>query len=199
MKTKHYSIALAVIAVVTLAGAFIVEANPLYFPPTTQTAVATTTVSWMTPGTGTTTLVVDSYTPGTPSAVRSGILLVSFVGSSTNSQLKISPEYSQASSNGTNCTISQIACDWYQDGGVQVSNYATTTNSVDVGTAHFFSMAFASSTVGGVTGTSATSTRAFAVDLPTRYVRFVISIVPGTAPGSVWAQFIPTKEIPSNK
>jgi hypothetical protein len=185
---KKY-IALLITIIIVAIAIPVVRANPLYFPTTVVTATATTSVSYLSAGTGTTTLTVNVYgqtsatNPGTNTGLNFGTLLVQFAGSSTASVLRIAPEYSQDN------------VDWYQDGGVQAGNWATSTKPFDVSQANFFQFAFSSTSPAGSAVVGATSTRAFKVNVPTHFVRFVFTIPTGAMAGAVWAQFIPLKEV----
>ena len=66
--------------------AFVVHASPLEIHQSNTTA--TTTVSYMTPGTGTTTYYYDSYGSGyaDPNAADRANMLVQFTASSTSSR-----------------------------------------------------------------------------------------------------------------
>lgn len=182
----------AIIAVVFTVQ--IVKANPTYFPVTVQTATATTTQATMTPGTGTTTLVYDSYASGSPRAASKATLLVQLVASSSpNTKLGIAYEFSQGGP-GTNCSDTPLACDWFLDAGSYTFGFATTTKPFDIGQLNQYVWTYASTTLpGGVAGVTSTSTRAIGIPTPTRFTRVVITMI-GTAGGSVWAQIVPQKE-----
>lgn len=186
---KHYILSFILMAIVTLGVAVhVAKAGPLFFPVTTQTATATTTVSFLNAGTGTTTLSVNAYGSGTASAIKHGILLVQFAGSSTASTLKINKEYSQDN------------VDWYQDGGDFTDGFSTTTKPFDISQVNQYTFAFASSTagLGSVPALQATTTRAINVQTPTKFIRFIFTLPVGSTNGAVWAQFVPVKEFPNN-
>lgn len=163
-----------------LGGLLFVQANPLQISPLTSTAAATTTVSYMTPGTGTTTLQYDSYGTGQPRATDRAALLVQFTASTSASILGISLEYSQD------------AVDWYFDNKIP---QATTTQAISLQTPTSYSWIFASSTPGGLPGATFANRvgKVINVDIPTRYVRAVFTNT-GAAAG-VYASFVPQKQI----
>lgn len=163
---------------------FFVSASPLYFPSTSKTATATSTLSYMTPGTATSTLAYDSYTAGDNFKTDMASLLVQTTASSSSAVFNISIEYSQD------------GIDWYQDNlsSFQASSTPGTTN-----VSKFNSLTFtaASSTIDGVLS-NAPQSRVINVMMPTRFVRAVISVGIGSANGAVWAQWIPAKQIQGN-
>lgn len=175
-----------------------VKANPLFFPPTVQSASATTTLTYMTAGTATTTLVFDTYnaSSGVFTPTLSDALLIQFTGSSTGSLLKINLEYSHGY-NGVECVSNPTGCDWYEDPAPSGSGYATTTKPFDLGQVNQFSLAYASSTptLGGIGATSINpAKRILSVKSPTRYVRAIFTLPVGSTNGAIWAQFVPLKE-----
>lgn len=186
---KKIFAALLALCAVGLFGVYgIAKANPSYFTPVVSSATATGTVSYMTPGTATTTLTLDSYyvnSAGTPTKADSAVLLTQFTGSSTSSVLGIALEYSQD------------GIDWYSD--ALNSNNSTTTPGVwNISTRNAYSWTFSNTqTIGGAGGTLATTTRAVNIQTPTRFVRAVYSIT--GANGAIWEQFVPAKERAENR
>ena len=179
------SASIMTIALVYAFGVQIAKAQPTYIGLTVQTATATTSVRYLTPGTGTTTLTYDAYVPTTNSYTPAfATLLIQFAGSSTASTLGINIEYSQD------------GIDWYKSSTLSPFSPGTTTNAVNLGATNSYTWTFASSTVGGTgvtAATGATSTRAIMLSTPLRYVRSVVSIT--GAGGAVWQQIVPTKEL----
>lgn len=179
---------LLVVSLFTLTAA---HANIGGFPSGAKTSAATTTPAVMTPGTGTSTIVYDSYnlngtnepTTGVVTDTDSATLLVQFLASSTASKLKIEYEYSQD------------GIDWYQDG---VSNtFASSTDGViNINLPNSFTWTFASTSLDGLPVSAANnlSTEIVPVITATRYVRAVISDTGANA--EVWAQFVPKKQQP---
>lgn len=180
---KYIFILAAVVLGLSVFG--VARANPLFFAVTTQTATATTSPSYMTAGTATTTLTLDTYSSGNSRAAYSATLLIQLAASSTATTLRTNIEYSQD------------GVDWYQDGGSLFPNFATTSKPFDIGQVNQFSLTYASSTagLGAVPASQATTTRAVKINTPTRYVRAVFTLPTGSAAGAVWAQFVPIKEV----
>lgn len=175
---KKYLIIIAVIGIFGITGTAL--ANPSYFSTGVKTDTETSSVDYLTPGTGTTTLTYDTYVSGQTTKADSAALLTQFAGSSTAAILGINLEYSQD------------GIDWYKD---NLDLGATTTQSVSLNTAKSYSWNFASSTVGGGVVTNAngaTSTKIFTVKTPTRYIRAIYTIT--GANGAIWATLIPSKE-----
>ncbi len=182
-------IIITVASLVVLVGGLMytktTKANPLFFPATVQTSSATTSPAYMTAGTATSTLTWDSYAAlGTYTGTLKSTLLIQLVASSTATVLTTNIEYSQD------------GIDWYQSNGLFAAGFSTTTNPIDIGQVNQFKFAFASSTAGlaGLATTTATTTRAIPVVVPTRFVRAIFSLAPGSTAGAVWGQFVPVKE-----
>jgi hypothetical protein len=165
-----------------LASAGVASANPSYVGPTVQTASATTSPAFMTPGTATSTLSFDAYNPTTNTFVADKLaLLMQFTGSSTASILGVNFEYSQD------------GIDWYKNTIVNAESVSTTSPVLSLNTPTSMSWAFASTTLNGAAGTSAIATRIVSVPIYTRFVRAVTTLT--GANGAFWGQFIPIKEL----
>lgn len=177
-----------------LVGAVTVLANPSFFPNTSTTATATSTVSYITTGAATTTLYLDTYTQasGNPYKADNSTLLVQFVASSTASILGVSLEYALGTP-GIDCTSTPTACDWYANDLLAAS---TTPAITAVAVSNALSWTFASSSQGGgaVLSSNNRSLKIFDVQTPTRYVRAVFSVT--GANGAIWAAFQPIKQNP---
>lgn len=162
----------------------VAHAGPIYVAPTVQTATATTSVKYMTPGTATTTLTYDSYAPATNTsdlAANSVGLFLQFAGSSTASVLHLSEEFSND------------GIDWY--GNYSLNQIGTTTNPATIGAANSYNFNFASTTRDGIAQTnanSATSTAFIQLLSPTRFLRLVTTLTGTNA--AIWEQLIPIKE-----
>lgn len=155
---------LVILAVLGFAN--LSHANPLFFPATAQFATATTTVQYFATGTATTTLVTfDSYSQGQPKATDKGVLLVQEAASSTSSVIQTTLEYSQD------------GIDWYADNTITASGVNNTSAPI----------AFAWTAAG-----TATSSKAYSVPMPTRYVRAKFSVTGAGA--AVWAQIVPQRQ-----
>lgn len=163
-------------------------ANPSSFATGTSTAVATTTLSYMTPGTATTTTpVYDAYAQtfsgGLTSKADVAGLLVQLTASSTTTVLNANVEYSQD------------GIDWYRNYVIDPNQVATSTGAAfSLVNPFSISWKFASSTlIRGVTYTNpAQSSAALLIPTPFRYTRVVFSL--SGANGAVWAQLVPIKE-----
>ena len=171
-----------------------------------RSAVASTTLNYLTFGTATATPVLDTQADiqnlGTSVSAPADManLEIIWTASSTQSELKIAFEYaSDVATTSTNfpvnCQLTPANCDWFSDtvSGVFASG-ATTTIPVNLNTSNSYDWSFASSssTVGGVAGGAKDNiaSRIITVPVPTRYVRAVIS-VPGTAqPGAFWTNWV---------
>jgi hypothetical protein len=185
-----YVLASGAVAILAVLGLASVAAASSYFSGTVQTADATSTVAYMTPGTATSTLTYNTYTntnvaTATPSttnysAATSVTLLGQLTGSSTATVLHITPEYSQ---NGL---------DWYQGYGLLPQYSATTTNqTLSWATVDSITIAYASTTV-DQTSTSSIDRFAVTIAVPTKDVRLVFTLT--GANGAFWGQVIPTKQ-----
>lgn len=183
------------------------NANPSQIMPSARAGTATTTaVSYMTPGTGTTTTpVYDSWgvdgtnqiNTGNNYYTNSAVLALQVNASSTATNFNIAFEYS----NGTNCGTTPAACDWYAD---VLFATASTSPGVSLNTTRTYSWLFASSTVGGagggsgglqgINGTNNRATRVLSITaIPMRYVRAVITVT-GANGALVQADIMPVKE-----
>lgn len=171
--------------------------NQFFFPQPAKTATATTSVNYMTVGKATTTVTYDSWGRsgsnqtdiGQTTGADEAILLVQLTASSTNTVLNITYEYSMD------------GIDWFQDNTFSMGT--SSLASYLVATRNSFTWQYASSTVGGaaVAAGTATSTKAFTVPTPTRFVRAVLSLsgVASTASlnGAVWAAIVPKNQRPN--
>ena len=148
-----------------------------------STASATTSPNYMVPGIGTTTLTYDSFVGGSNTLADKAALLVQFAGSSTLAQLNINTESS----------INNV--DWFANG--LLSLLSTTTGQVLVSATNTAIWTFASSTqgfIGFTAGNTATTSKIFFIDTPTRYTRVIFSSL--VASSSVWATIQPIKQRP---
>lgn len=175
-----------------------VNANPSQYTETVQTATATSSVVYMTPGTATSTLVYDTYrgaTTGNNYVNNQMELLEQLTASSTGTQLNTNLEYSNGYP-GVDCVATPNACDWYQDTGTNVNGFGTTTLPYNVAQVASYQWKYASTTpgLGVVPGNANRDGRALSVNVPTRYVRAIFSLAIGGTNGAVWAQFVPAKE-----
>lgn len=176
------------------------HANPSQFVGTTQTATASTSPAFMTPGTGTTTLVYDTFNTSTGNFYVNNLteLLLQFIASSTASQLNVNLEYANGYQNGIaiDCVANPNGCDWYEDNTTNLNGFATTTPNNIMAIIPQYQWKFASSTVGQLATPAGNNraTRALSINVPTRYVRAVFTCAAGGAGCAVWGQFVPVKE-----
>lgn len=186
---KIYVALLAAMFVIPFLMFTIAYANPFFSASKARTALATTTVSFLTPGTGTTTPVYDSYeVNGTNQTNQGNISIPDFVAVAM-----------QGNASST-ATVLNVACEFSDDGTDYYQNEiypATTTGALMISAPITFTMTFASSTVGGAAFTTTNVGRYQKLVLcpvPLRYVRAVITNLGAGA--SLWATIIPTKQRP---
>lgn len=206
-------IGIVVMAILITAFAFITyatninkaNANPQGYIRKVS-AAATTTLFYMTPGTATTTAIVDcGLANASATGCDMGALLVMFNASSSVSTLIINQEYSQgvAGNSDVNCVTTPDSCDWYEANTSFVNSAATTTitgaNPFDLTTVPQFSFDFASSTAGGkpVSTTNNFAGRIITIQSPVRYTRFVFSLKSLTnGNGAVYWETVNKKQNP---
>lgn len=133
-------------------------------------ASATTTVTYLTPGTATSTQTYDSYGGGVgdPNASTNAVMLLQFAASSTSSVLNINVQYSM---NGI---------DWYSD------NLGAATSSTGINVQNSYTWTAAG---------TATSSKAITIPTPVRYSRAVIGIL--GAGGAVYSNIVAQKTQPN--
>lgn len=191
MKTLKYFIP-SFVLLGMLAFVFTAHANPSFFYRSISASVATTTVTYMTPGTATSTEILDTGA-GAAGSVDSGVLAVQFTGSSTLSYLNVAFEYTQGG-NGLDCYNAPNSCDWY---GSSLYAQSTSTATGQAVAAQNFNLQFASSSVqGAVGGITGRNLRLIEVKTPTRYVRAVFTLPPGSLNGALWKEFITKRQNP---
>lgn len=177
---------LAGLTLLALSFAGLVHANPTLFTSSAQTATATTTLAYMTPGTATTTVLYDTRAENGTNQTKDGNGLIP-----DSVTLK---EYMKASSTATvlvtNFEFSDDKIDWYQN---NLETYAA--GAISIATPNSYTWTFATSTIGGVLNGNGTDVGAkvISVKVPTRYVRAVLTMT--GANGAVWAQMLPKKQI----
>lgn len=162
----------AIILAVSLSIAWASSARANPYDINQSNVTATTSVTYIAPGTATSTQTYDSYAGGNSNASSDGVLLVQFVASSTSSVLNIAVQYSM---NGI---------DWYGDDLLTSLNSTTSpVKSINVDNTYTWTAA----------GTATTS-KAILIPTPTRYARAVIGIT--GAAGAVWSDIVARKEQP---
>lgn len=158
-----------------------------FTPSTCYTAAATSTLSYLTAGTGTTTV---SCLVG-PDGASTARLNVEVNASSTSSQFNFNAEESMDNQ------------DWYP---ITLPQGATTTSPFNVSARYTYTAIFASSTIGGtgntvslnglgVNGTINRNHYSFDIPVTMRYVRVYSSLPAGSTSGGVWMQILPRQNI----
>lgn len=168
------SLAIAFLVALSFSGVNSVGANPLLFY-SQPVNFASTSVIYMSPGTATTTNVIDSSRVGPGYAIDSASLLIEFIASSTASTLKWKFEFSQD------------GIDWYSDNQELSTNATTTTQVRDF---KEFSWTFASTTVGTQTAPQSTGRKLISVPTPTRFTRTVFYLPAGSTNAAVASQYV---------
>ena len=193
---KYIAFTLLFISLVIGLGYKTAKANPSQFlmNAASATATATSTLTFLTPGTATTTIYYDSFYGQPNSPTDKSFLIEQYTGSTTASTLLTNIEYSQGVA-GVDCTVTPTLCDWYEDGGIN-PNFATTTKPFDVSQVNQYILTYASSSpgLGGVTNVSSPARRIFSIGTPTRYIRAIFTQKIGSGNGAVWAQFVPQRQ-----
>ena len=199
LKVRYISLGLVLAAIIAIAfGVFYtVRANPSFFIEGNATAVATSTLTFITPGLATTTLTQQAYVAGNPTGINAATLLVQLTGSSTLSIINIAFEYADATS-GTNCQTTPASCDWYRDSliGSETGIISTSTNTINASQTNSYSLTFASTSPGGAGGANSRTTRILNVQTPSQYVRAIITVPIGALNSAVWAKWLPVKQNP---
>lgn len=175
MKYIISSLFVVLVAAVILVSTQAVKANPSYF--IFSNTNATTSVSYLTPGTGTTTEVFDTLQSGYAPSMDA-ILTYQFTASSTGAVLKFRLEYSQ---NGY---------DWFTSLNALTTSATTTVLS---GSAAEYQVSIATTTDFGGSGTDSRIYQSLQVEVPTRYIRAKFYLA-GAVNGSLWSQFIGQKQ-----
>ena len=190
MKNLKYFIPSAVVLVALVMIGVTVHANPFYTGTKARSAAATSTLTYMTAGTGTSTSpVYDSYEVNGTNQTNGGnltlpnsvALLVQGKASSTATAFNIQCEFADDLTNGG---------DWYQNEMI-----ASTSNPLAIAQPAAFLLNYASTTVGGGTvGNNNTFSILMECPAPLRYVRAVITLPPGARNGGIWASCVPKKQ-----
>jgi len=165
-------------------GVFVVGANPQFFMPRKLMKTATTTVTYMTPGTATTTFAFDTFQNSSNNAVNGLALAIQFTASSSpRSTLKWHYEYSPDN------------IDWYPEQEVLTTVATTTLYTLKV---KEHSWQFASSTYYDYgNGTATLGFKIVDVPVYARYVRtkfYMERTDSSNRSGAVWAEYIGRKE-----
>jgi hypothetical protein len=182
MKINHIRILPVILSVigVILVASFMVatsaHANPSSYKRA-QSAAATTTLSYLSPGVASTTLATLDAIGGNNFAIGgTASLLLQLTGSTTVSTLYATTTYAVA------FEYSQDGVDWYAD-ELRTSSAATTT-------------VLRQRNIAGVAIATTTPTKLIiSVPTPTRYVRPVITIPADSTNGAVWGEWVAQKEV----
>ena len=167
---KKHTIALLATSTIILMAFFIgslVQASPSRYLAPITSATATTTVTQLAVGNASTTIAFDSYSNGRPYAFDSATLLLQVTASTSASVINM--EYQFSDNN----------VDWYQNNLALPT--ATTTAQIGAYQSYIWTPA-----------TTATTTRAFTLPVPTRYVRVVLHAL--TANSFVYSSIVPKQE-----
>lgn len=166
------------------------RANPTMFPPSAYTAVATSTLAYMSPGTATTTLTYDAY--GICGTNEASQTLTGADDAQVNLQIT-------ASSTGPTINArveeSQDCIDWYPV-AVPIANATSTLYTSNP--YQNYSLVISTSTVSGYggSGTSQRVHESFSIPIPERAVRVVFYDPAGGNNYGLWAQIVPSKQQP---
>lgn len=174
-RNTYIALGLLVFAGMVSFGSF-AKANPSYFVRC-QTASATTTVAYMSPGAATTTLTMPSSQCNMSgvTAVDSAILHIQYTASSTGPTLVFRVEHSQD------------GVDWYPETVALAANATSTQLSGDSAT---YKWIMATSTDNGGSGTSARLMRSYTITTPTAYTRVIFSVPASGGNGALWASLV---------
>lgn len=167
------AIVVAALVAMTIA-AVPAHANPSQFVRA-QTAPATTTLTYLTPGTATTTLAINGVSN---TAFDSAVVNFCLTASSTSSTINMGTEYSQDGQT------------WYAD---EITVRATTTPATLSATVpNTFSYTYASTTPGGAATSATSNTGCKTVPLltPEKYARVFFTVPVGATNGAVWAEIV---------
>lgn len=182
-KITFSAINLAIFAVLFVLMSFapFTNANPLAWirssGTTCQTAAATTTVTYMSPGTATTTLTCDTYALGSGSVKLAPDSIYVRVYEAASSTASIQAVRFEWSDDGV---------DYYADNALTTTDTASSTNTV--GDYKEYRWNYASTTPGAAAvGNSNTGLRTIEVPVKGRYVRAMFYVPVGATNSSIWA------------
>lgn len=167
MKSILTGIALATLALISAPFA---HASTLQFTPQVQSAVATTTLTFIASGGSATTTALDAFAQGQIRAIDQGVLLWQNTASSTSTVVGVTTQYSQD------------GIDWYSD-DLSLPTLATTSQPFSINTPVSFTLKAAGTAV---------ALHATLVRFPTRFIREVFSVT--GAADAIWWQFIPLRQ-----
>jgi len=190
MKAKYINTYLVIALVAILAVLSLIataaHANPSQFASKAATAAATTSLSYITPGTGTTTLTYDTFQVNGTNQVNNGNTFV------TNSA-RLNIQLTASSTLTRLCRrvlYSQDNIDYYASVASVVTS-ATTTVESGLYNETCFTLATTSEPF---LGSSTFGSRSVSLDVPTRYAKVQFYLPPGSGNGAVYAEIVPVKE-----
>lgn len=186
-------IALGIIGIASVA-----YANPSFLGSKASSSTASSTVTYMTPGTATTTVIYDSYGQGgtnqtsayNSSKTDEAFLAIQLTASSTSTTLNVDLEFA----NGSNCYAAPNTCDWYRN---NLEALSTTTSPALLNQNQTMTWTFASSTQGQIGDPTKINrvNKMVTIPTPTRYTRAIFTLPAGSANGAVYAEIQPVKEV----
>lgn len=184
---KKYILPVSVFIASLFMVGLTVHANPSFFQRQATAPGATSTIAFMTAGTGTTTLTFDLGV-SQANAADSATLLIQDTASSTAPVLKFRQEFSNDN------------IDWYSD---VTPNYlpslagGNSTTTAVITPFHEYSITFATSTNGdmGGSGTPGRSNVAIQISTPTRYTRIKLYVPVSGGNQSIWAEIAAKKQV----
>lgn len=195
LRTLTIGTVIAMILITAFAMVYTVKANPSMFIRSssigTTFTIATTSVAYLNTTTPTTTVPFDLGVFG-PQGADSVALTTQFIGSTTASILNYYLEYAQGG-NGLDCVNAPNTCDWFAD---RVNVAATSSAQANLNQPTTYSLQALGGRAGGQ-GSLASTTRTITLAAtPTRYIRAVYFLAPGSVLGSVWGEFIAKRQNP---
>jgi hypothetical protein len=175
MKNKYFIIplVLTILIVVFALGTKTVSANLAYFLRV-ESATATSTLSYMTPGTATTTISID----GGASALDSALLTFQYTASGTAPVLKARVEYSSDK------------IDWYP----QMTAIGQATTTLIATPFLEYSFTLSTTTDNGGSGTSARVHGSLDIPTPTRYTRVKFYVPASGGNGALYTELTAKKQ-----
>lgn len=150
---------------------------------------ATSSPNFISTGVSTSTLNCDMYDAGQQTLSDMASIKVQLAASSTSSVLNMDVQFSQD------------GLDWYAVSQLGMSEVNTSTSTPDISPVQQFKFTFASSTINRAVvsnANSATSSRIFLTETPTRYMRIIFTAPVGSAASAYWAEIRGQKQQQSN-
>lgn len=199
IKHKVVSIVSGLATIFAFFFAGIVYANPSAFVKGVATSTSTSTPTYFAI-TATTTLAFDAFqlagTQPSSNKVDTATIGIQLTATSTATVLTWRYEFAIDQA-GVDCSVTQTACDWYSDNLISSTN-ATTTQNIDNSVPFTHTWKFSSSTdycsSSQFVASSSRGCKLIVVPTPTRYIRVVFYLAPGSANGAIYAALVPTRE-----